>query len=67
MKIEKNVPIPPKHVDSGIAIARKMEIGDSVFVGPEQYSASYSWTKNLKPKRFSRRAEKDGWRIWRVE
>lgn len=69
MKIEKNVPMPPRGYELPFD---QMDIGDS-FVLPEAVSHSYArilihkFQKSNGAKKFSLRRTADGYRCWRVK
>jgi hypothetical protein len=67
MKIEKNVPMPPRGYELPF---EQMEIGDS-FLLPAGVSAGYARTlihkaQNKLDRGFSLRRTDDGYRCWRV-
>ena len=69
MKIEKNVPMPPRGYDLPFD---QMEVGDS-FVLPEKVSHGYArglihkFQKTNGKKKFSLRRTETGYRCWRME
>ena len=71
MMIEKNIPVPPKHLLKHLA--KTMEISDSVFFKDTKQHNNRAQGMNLcmelrklKRKGTCRRAE-GGYRVWRLE
>ena len=63
MKIEKNIPITPKHA----AVAREMQAGDSVL--SQTMREEYSWRGALYRtghKAVTRKLPDGTWRVWKV-
>jgi len=69
LKIEKGIPIPPRHKHSGASnILRKLKKGDSVWLECSIQSAtSLCYQVNDDKSVFTRRRENDGTRVWRVK
>jgi len=61
--IEKGIPIP-ENPDSLVATLRAMGVGDSILLDKPFRSGLHNI--RLKPKRFTSRKTRDGWRVWRI-
>ena len=67
MKIEKNVPIPPKY-NHGIwtHLAEKMEVGDSILVDSASHRSSLTIALKGRGCKLTTRSENGKFRIWRL-
>jgi len=74
VKIERNIPIPNKQsCPYGIAVFRKLEVGDSFWVELETKHAQRvrSMSQSVreyvdKTRKFTIRREGNGYRVWRI-
>jgi hypothetical protein len=73
IKIEKNIPLPPKETRQTKYPYARMEVGDSFFVAQTQASkdsvySSIQWAQRKLRFKFIVRADNDnaGVRVWRV-
>lgn len=66
-KIEKNIPIPVGYnIPDGMREAlEKMAIGDSVLFKSNEWKRARNQAHNLRPKTFTFRNQKNGYRCWR--
>ena len=72
MKVEKNVPIPPKKSrakNNYVTILREMEVGDSILVTKQEMSLNslYVTAKRLGFKVTSRQIDENQNRLWLLE
>jgi hypothetical protein len=68
VKIEKDIPLPPKGRGSRIGeISRTMDVGDSVLL--ETLADQENLRKRLYQlgRRSASRKQAGGWRVWRIE
>lgn len=66
MKIEKGIPIPASNIDRDLPILDKMQIGDSVLFPASEWKRARNKAYVRKPKSFTFRKVKDGYRCWRI-
>ena len=67
MKIEKNIPIPPRGNQKNTVLFEKMEVGDSVLVENRQKSMSVANALNRKGRKAVTRSVDGGIRVWRTK
>jgi len=68
MKIDKNVPLPPRtHKGKWADILREMKINDSIFVKTANEINSIRVASLRLKKPIIQRHVKGGWRCWRVK
>jgi hypothetical protein len=67
MKIEKNIPIPPRGHQKNTALLEKMEVGDSVLVENRRKSVSTAQVLNRKGWKAVTRTVHGGIRVWRTQ
>lgn len=67
LKIEKNIPIPPRRGSGIAAILREMQVGDSVLFPRGDGRNARSTFGRFEPKKFCTRSVDGGIRVWRIE
>lgn len=65
--IEKNIPVPPRHNSTQpFQILDKMQVGDSILFNFKEWKRARNQAYSRKPKCFTFRRDKNGYRCWRT-